>query len=684
MVLQQNISLNHNLKLENYSNKSLRILISVLINKKLQPHKPHQLGKPNIFLHHKTEPTVKIQYYHNHIKEQLNKKQIYHMVKLLLEQLHQNLTPIIKKTKFRFPLPITHTNKLVASRVLKNLFNTAKILLPNKIGEKIDTIITTKNIPSSSRYLFNYNETANQPAPNKPTKNFTCLCHLNKYKKYLNHYKHIDTNDVTIISTTNPTLKYLEDFAQYGANYIPTPEFNPNMILKYFNKDLNNYISKLCKISNLSILEFENWKNYLFKNYELFVNSNKPNSKISHNLTKIKNQANILHKNYTITPTDKMKNNYRITCTEYFQRILYQKVTSNEVLLSKEKDAPTEKSKKPAYICLKTEPKVILKQQTQFLIKNNIPLDKQRLPYIYPIFKSHKNGSRGVTASAHIATTQLNIILHLAFKLMLKTQLHHYNQKELTTNINYTWRIDNSTDLIHKLQQLNKNENHIPQTLQSFDIERFYDNVDIPELEKIINIFTPKIFNITHKQFINVDINKKHAYWANTKHPNHLSLTAKEITNVQNWQLNNAIILYNGKAWKQTKGIAQGTNQSPDLADIILGHYEKEFMKFHKNNKNIIDIFNNTSRKMDDILCINNNIIQEWLYQDNKQPNGIYPKKYFNITSDQEKPINTVNYLDTTIFFKTTPKKFKDNNHWEEKSQAELRNIAKKLKLNTW
>lgn len=52
---------------------------------------------------------------------------------------------------------------------------------------------------------------------------------------------------------------------------------------------------------------------------------------------------------------------------------------------------------------------------------------------------------------------------------------------------------------------------------------------------------------------------------------------------------------------------------------------------------------------MDDILCINNDITNKWLYQDTKNPHGIYPKKYFNITSDQDKPTNSVNYLDTTI-----------------------------------
>eukprot|EP00026_Physarum_polycephalum_P002143 Phypoly_transcript_02147.p1 GENE.Phypoly_transcript_02147~~Phypoly_transcript_02147.p1 ORF type:complete len:417 (+),score=71.68 Phypoly_transcript_02147:487-1737(+) len=413
---------------------------------------------------------------------------------------------------------------------------------------KLQTQINLKN-PTN---LFNYRESATQPAPENPTGEYTCNCHLLKYKKFLNHHSHIDTNDTKVITTINPKLTYLAEFAKYGANYIPTPEYNPKIIQKFFNNDINKYITKLSKISKLSILEFENWKNYLIENFNKFILTNNPKNKLSHDLLKIKYQTQQIHKNYTITPTDKMKNNYRITCTEYFKRILYQKITAKEVLLTHHTipNATIEKTKKPAYKCLNESPKEILKKQATFLTDNKIPIEKHQLPYMYPIFKSHKNGSRGVTASANIITTQLNITLHLALKLMLKTQLAHYNQKEISTNINYTWRIDNSTDLIHKLQQLNKNNKHTPKTLQSFDIEGFYDNVDIPELENIIATFIPKCFKIAHKQFIIIDVNKKHAYWANNANPEQLSLTEEKIIQLQNWQINNAIITYNNKTWK--------------------------------------------------------------------------------------------------------------------------------------
>ena len=230
---------------------------------------------------------------------------------------------------------------------------------------------------------------------------------------------------------------------------------------------------------------------------------------------------------------------------------------------------------------------------------------------------------------------------------MLKTQLSYKNAKELKTGINYTWRIDNSTDLVHKLHNLNKNINHTPKTVQTFDIEGFYDNIDLPELEKIIQIFTPKCFKIENKKYITINTQFKKAQWSNTIRNTKTIITLNEnqIIQLQNWQLNNATIQYNNKTWKQIKGIAQGTNQSPDLADIILGHYEHEFMKHHKKQKNtnIINIFNNTTRKMDDILCINNDIINEWIYIDENQPHEIYPKKYFTITSEQTKPTNEVN-----------------------------------------
>jgi len=537
-------------------------------------------------------------------------------------------------------------------------------------------------------HFFNYKQASKQPAPTDPTDNYTCQCHLIQYKNFLNHHKHIDTNNTAIITTINKKLTELEKIANYGAGYIPTPKITHSTFEKYFQKDLEDYIQRLAIATRTEPNMFDEWKTHVFTNYSQFIKNEKTNTNHKHhNIPILRSHLKEIHKTITITPTDKMKNNYRFTCSQYYQRILYQKITSKTTLLNNQnlttKQMEPEKTK--AYQLLTKTPQQILKTQEQFLKNNHIPMGPHQLPYIYPIFKCHKNNSRGVTAAYNIITSPLCKILHTVLKLLLQTQLQHNNAKYLTNNINTTWRIENSTDLINKLHNLNKNTQHTPKTLQTFDIEGFYDNIDIPEMENIIRTFVPKTFKLANKKFITLTNRLKTAKWTNEYNPYVFTLEAHTIIHLQIWQLNNAVITYNNKAYQQIKGIAQGSNQSPDLADIILNHYEENFIKHHhkNNNNNILKAFENTYRKMDDILCINNPLTQQWLYQDNDQPHGIYPKKYFTITTDTKDPQPTANYLDTTISIIKTPTHLQQTktSKYHQYSLHELRTLAKNKKL---
>jgi len=431
---------------------------------------------------------------------------------------------------------------------------------------------------------------------------------------------------------------------------------------------------------------FLEWQEYILKQYATFIHNEPINTNHTHhNIPILKSQLKEIHKTITITATDKMKNNYRFTCSEYYKQILYQKITCKKVMLTNQNIlTPTIENKTAkAYIQLKQTPKEILEQQTKELTKWFMPMGPHNIPYIYPIFKCHKNNSRGVTAAYNVLTSPISKILHTALKLMLNTQQQHNNTRYLLKGINTTWRIDNSTDLINKLHNLNKNTKHTPNTVQTYDIEGFYDNIDISEMEKIIKTFVPKMFKITNKKYIIIKNKNRSAYWSHKIDDFNITLTEESIIALQTWQLNNATIMYNNKIYKQIKGIAQGTNQSPDLADIILNHYEEQFIKHHHKNNNhqILSAFENTYRKMDDILCINNPITNKWIYQDETNPHGIYPKKYFTLTTEENQPQPTTNYLDTTIFITQTPPHLLKESKYINTPLHELRQIAKKYKL---
>ena len=101
--------------------------------------------------------------------------------------------------------------------------------------------------------------------------------------------------------------------------------------------------------------------------------------------------------------------------------------------------------------------------------------------------------------------------------------------------------------------------------------------------------------------------------------------------------LDNIFIQCGTKLYRQVVGIPMGTNCAPLVADLFLFCYERDFMMSLSDDKqaDVIDVFNTTSRYLDDILNINN------VYFDN-MVSQIYPS---------ELQLNKANTSDTKAAF---------------------------------
>ena len=82
-------------------------------------------------------------------------------------------------------------------------------------------------------------------------------------------------------------------------------------------------------------------------------------------------------------------------------------------------------------------------------------------------------------------------------------------------------------------------------------------------------------------------------------------------------------IRFGTKLYRQTIGIPMGTNCAPLVADLFLYCYERDFMKSlsRKNQADIIEAFNSTSRYLDDLLNIDNIYFDQMVDQ-------IYPTEF--------------------------------------------------------
>ena len=71
--------------------------------------------------------------------------------------------------------------------------------------------------------------------------------------------------------------------------------------------------------------------------------------------------------------------------------------------------------------------------------------------------------------------------------------------------------------------------------------------------------------------------------------------------------LDNIIIQFGTKLYRQVVGIPMGTNCVPLVANLFLLCYERDFMMSLSDDKqaDVIDAFNTTSRYLEDMLNIN-------------------------------------------------------------------------------
>ena len=70
--------------------------------------------------------------------------------------------------------------------------------------------------------------------------------------------------------------------------------------------------------------------------------------------------------------------------------------------------------------------------------------------------------------------------------------------------------------------------------------------------------------------------------------------------------LDNILIRFGTKLYRQTIGIPMETNYASLVADLFLFCYERDFMKSlsRRNQADIIEVFNSTSRYLDELLNI--------------------------------------------------------------------------------
>ena len=102
--------------------------------------------------------------------------------------------------------------------------------------------------------------------------------------------------------------------------------------------------------------------------------------------------------------------------------------------------------------------------------------------------------------------------------------------------------------------------------------------------------------------------NDRNAFFTSEKPKKYHAWSCQNVCGTLTFLLDNFLIRFGTKLYRQVVGIPMGTNCAPLVADLFLFCYEMDSMMSLSNDKqaNVIDAFNTTSRYLDEIFNINN------------------------------------------------------------------------------
>ena len=111
--------------------------------------------------------------------------------------------------------------------------------------------------------------------------------------------------------------------------------------------------------------------------------------------------------------------------------------------------------------------------------------------------------------------------------------------------------------------------------------------------------------------------NDKNALFTSKQPKRYKLWSCQKMYDALHYLLDNILIRFGSKLYRQIVGIPMGTNCAPLVADLFLFCYERDFLlSLSDNNQtDIIEAFNSTSRYLDDLLNIDNPYFEQMVGQ---------------------------------------------------------------------
>ena len=235
--------------------------------------------------------------------------------------------------------------------------------------------------------------------------------------------------------------------------------------------------------------------------------------------------------------------------------------------------------------------------------------DHSKLPMIYGLPKLQKRPykSRFIANSSSCTATELSIIWTSCLTAIKIHVIKYYTTVYESNGKHLFWSIKNSGRVLNKL----KSGGFLASCLSIYDSSTLYatlaHNLIIEKLTELIE----QIFNKEGALYL--ACNDKNAFFTSE----HKLWSCQKMCDALHYLLDNIIIRFGSKLYRQIVGIPMGTNCAPLVADFFLFCYERDLMlSLSDNNQtDIIEAFYSTSRYLDDLLNIDNLYFEQMVDQ---------------------------------------------------------------------
>ena len=242
-----------------------------------------------------------------------------------------------------------------------------------------------------------------------------------------------------------------------------------------------------------------------------------------------------------------------------------------------------------------------------------VDVDHSKLPTLYWLPKLHKRSykSRFIANSSACATTELPIRLTSCLTAIKNHIIKYCTTVYERNGNNLFWSIKNSGEVLNKL----KSRGFQASGLSTYDFSTLYTTL-------LHNLIKEKLTELIEHTFnregsLYLACNDKNAFSTSEQPKRYKLWSCQKMCDALHYLLDIIFIRFGSKLYRQIVGIPMGTNCAPLVADLFLFCYERDFMLSlsDNNQSDIIEVFNSTSRYLDDLLNIDNPYFEQMVGQ---------------------------------------------------------------------